>query len=59
MKKFHEFLKEHARKIINFEKKKIIPLTNKELESHANPGNCQICDKKQFEDKYTDDKKYH
>ena len=46
MKKFHEFLKEHARKIINFEKKKIIPLTNKELESHANPGNCQICDKK-------------
>ena len=30
MRKFCESIREHAMKIINFEKKKIIPLTNKE-----------------------------
>ena len=42
-------------KIINFEKKKMIPLTTKEFESYFNHKNCHIC-KKKFEDKYTTDK---
>ena len=56
MKKYCESLKEHAIKIINFEKKKIISLTNKELESYANEENCNIC-KKIFENKYVYGKK--
>ena len=38
-------LKEQARKIINYEKKKIIPLTNKEKETHENMQVCYICQK--------------
>ena len=34
MKKFCESLREHKMKIINFEKKKIIPVANKEQESN-------------------------
>ena len=34
MKKFCESLREHTVKIINFEKKKIIPLTNEQQESN-------------------------
>ena len=34
MKKFCEFLKEHAKNIIDFEKKKMLPLTKEELRSH-------------------------
>ena len=36
MKKFCESLKEHAIKIINLEKRKIISLTNKNQESYEN-----------------------
>ena len=32
--KFFKFLKEHALKIIDFEKKKIIPLTDEEFQSY-------------------------
>ena len=42
MKKFCESLKEHAIKIINFEKTKMIPLTNNKLESYASQRNCHI-----------------
>ena len=41
MKKLSESLKELAMEIINFEKKKMMPLTNKELESYANQENCK------------------
>ena len=34
MKKFCEFLREHAKNIIDFEKKKMLPLTKEELKSH-------------------------
>ena len=34
MKKFCESLREHTVKIINFEKKKILPLTNEQQESN-------------------------
>ena len=42
MRKFCKSLKEHVVKITNFEKKKIITLTNKEIDSHASQENCQI-----------------
>ena len=36
---------EHAINIINFKKKKMIPLTNEEYESYINQINCHICKK--------------
>ena len=33
-KKCCEFLREHAKNIIDFEKKKMLPLTKEELKSH-------------------------
>ena len=57
MKKFSKSLREHALKIINFEKKKMIPSTSEEYESYLNQANCHIC-KKKSEDKYTADKNY-
>ena len=42
MRKFCKSLKEHVVKITNFEKKKIITLTNKEIDSHTSQENCQI-----------------
>ena len=57
MKKFCESLKEPTIKIINFEKKKVIPLTNEERESYRNQTNFPFANKK-FEVKYTNDKKY-
>ena len=50
VKKFGESLREHTMKIIRFEKKKMIPLTNKQYESYLNQTNCHIC-KNHFEDK--------
>ena len=43
MKKFCESLREHAIKIVNFEKKKMIPLTSEECKSYLNEINCHIC----------------
>ena len=57
MKKFCEFLREHAMKIINFEKKKIKRLTNEQQEWHEKTNICYNC-KKKFEYKYTKDKNH-
>ena len=42
---FCEDLKEEAMKIINYEKKEMIPLTNEEIESYENQEICHICEK--------------
>ena len=55
MKKFCRDLIEHATKIINYEKKKMIPLTIKEEIYHNKQKICYIC-KKEFD---TADKKHH
>ena len=57
MKKFCLDLREHATKIINYEKKKMIPLTKKKEKNHNKQKACYIC-KKEFN---TDDsdKKHH
>ena len=47
MKKFCKNLREHATKIINYEKKKMIPLTTKEEIYHTKQKTCYIC-KKEF-----------
>ena len=43
MKKFSKDLKEHASKIINYEKKKMIPLTTEEKIYHNKQKICYIC----------------
>ena len=53
MKKFCKDLREHATKIINYEKKKMIPLTIKEKIHYNEREICYIC-KKEFD---TSDKK--
>ena len=55
MKKFCKDLKEHATRIINYEKKKIIPLTKEEKINHNDQKICYIC-KKEFD---KSDKKHH
>ena len=55
MKKFCKDLREHATKIINYEKKDMIPLTKKEEKNHDNQKVCHIC-KKEFD---TSDKKHN
>ena len=47
MTKFCKDLREHATKIINYEKKDMIPLTKKEEENYNNQKVCYIC-KKEF-----------
>ena len=53
LKKFCKNLREHATKRINYEKKKMIPLTTKEEIYHNKQEICYIC-KKEFD---TNDKK--
>ena len=55
MKKFYKDLREHATKIINYEKKKMIPLTIKEEIDHNKQKICYIC-KKEFD---ISDKKHY
>ena len=55
MKKFCKDLREHATKIINYKKKKMIPLTIKEEIYHNKQNICYIC-KKEFD---TNDKKFY
>ena len=43
--RFCECLSHHATQIINFEKKKMISLTKKQLESYENIKICYICKK--------------
>ena len=47
MEKFCKDLRDQAMKIINYEKKEIIPLTNEEKESYEKQKVCYIC-KKEF-----------
>ena len=47
MKKFSKDLREHVSKIINYEKKKMIPLTTEEKLYHNKKKTCYIC-KKEF-----------
>ena len=46
MKKFSTSLREHATKVINFEKKKMLPLTKKERKLHQQMTECYACGKK-------------
>ena len=55
MKKFCEFLRERAIKIINLKKKKMKLLTNEQQESYENAKICYFC-KEKFENKYLKDK---
>ena len=45
MKKFCESLREHAKNIIDFQKKIMLPLTKKELKPHQDAKLCYICGK--------------
>ena len=51
MKIFCKDLKDQATKIINYEKKKMIPLANEEKESYENQKVCYICEKEFCTDK--------
>ena len=55
MANFCKDLREHATKLINYEKKDRIPLTKKEEENYNNQNVCYIC-KKEFD---KSDKKHH
>ena len=55
MKKFYKDLREHAMKIINYEKKKMMPLTTEEKIYHNKQKICYIC-KKEFD---ISNKKHH
>ena len=46
LKKFCTSLREHAKNIIEFEKKKKLPLTKEELKSNQDPNLCYICGKR-------------
>ena len=56
MKTFCKDLREHSTKIINYEKKKIIPLTTKEEIYHNRQKKCYIC-KKEFDNNDKKNKK--
>ena len=45
VKVFCENLEDQAMKIINYEKKEMIPLTDEEKESYENQEICHICEK--------------
>ena len=56
-KKFFTSLREHAKNIIDFEKKKMLPLTKEELKSHQDAKECYICGKRILK-KFAKDKGY-
>ena len=58
MKKFREFFREHAMKIINFKEKKMNLLTKEQQESYENSKIFYFC-KEKFENKYLKHKKCH
>ena len=57
MKKVCSSLREHATNVINFEKKKMLPLKNQELKSNQYAKACHICEKR-ISKKFTNDKNY-
>ena len=58
---FCKDLRDQAMKIINYEKKKMIPLTDEEIESYEKQKVCYICEKEFNIDKNDENtlKKYH
>ena len=48
MKKFCRSLRHHAKNIIDFEKKNMLPLTKEELKSHQDTKACYMCVEKEF-----------
>ena len=46
MKRFSDDLKRHATKIMSYEKREIVPLTNEENKSYLKQKVCYICQKK-------------
>ena len=50
-------LREHAKNVIDFEKKKMLPLTKEELKSSQDGKECHICRKKILQ-KFAKDKNY-
>ena len=54
MKRFCKDLKEHATKLINCEKKVMVPLTKEEKEDYNNQKVCFICKKEFIDDKVRD-----
>ena len=56
-KHFVNDLREHAMEIINFKKKKMELLTNKQQKSYENVKICYVCQEK-IEDKYDKVKKH-
>ena len=50
-------LRRHAKNIIDFQKKKMLPLTKEELKSHEDANVCFICGKR-FLKKFSNDKNY-
>ena len=46
MKKFCESLREHAKYIIDFEIKRMLPLTKEELKSYQAAKLCYVCGKR-------------
>ena len=54
MKRFCKDLKEHATKIINYEKKVMAPLTKEEKENYNNQKVCYICKNEFIDDKVRD-----
>ena len=57
MKTFCTSLREHATNVIDFEKKKMLPLTKKELKLHQVATECYICGKR-FLKRFANDKNY-
>ena len=57
MKKFCKYLREHAKNIINLEKKKMLLLTKKELKLHLDATECYIC-RKGFMKKFGNNRNY-
>ena len=57
MEKFWKDLRDQAIKIINYEKKKIIPLTDDEEKSYETQKICCICEKRFCTDK-NDEKEF-
>ena len=59
MKRFCSFLREHAGNLINFDKKKRLPLTKRELKLQQNATACYISEKnsEKFLQKIKNDRK--
>ena len=55
MERFCKDLREHDMKIINYEKKEMIPLTDEENESHEKQKVCYICKKEFNTDEFNTD----